>query len=117
MLKTEGEAEEAPSDETFVLPIGFTPVPKPSQLPRDSQVTGLFIMMLWALKDDRKREWNAWKVGKVGKFLAGRTLHNYNILWDDGLRGSKLCLHEYFTNIDDETCTATPGEWLFLRKL
>ncbi|KAK3253561.1 hypothetical protein CYMTET_37194 [Cymbomonas tetramitiformis] len=110
----EGAGEDGPIDELFVMPHGFTAVDKPAALPRE--VDNLYVMMVWAMKDRRNRVWNAWEVGKVEKYMHNRTLHNYNILWDDGLRGSKLHLSAYYTMLNDETYIPQAGEWLFLRK-
>ncbi|KAK3271947.1 hypothetical protein CYMTET_19729 [Cymbomonas tetramitiformis] len=111
----ENADDDAPTDEEFVMPAGFVAVAKPAELPRD--VKNLYVMMLWSVKDRQKREWNAWEVGKVDKHMPNRALHNYNILWDDGMRGSKLSLNTYHTKLDDEEYTPAPGEWLFLSKL
>ncbi|KAK3269566.1 hypothetical protein CYMTET_21998 [Cymbomonas tetramitiformis] len=113
------EVEEEDANEAaavFVQPTGFKILKKPADLLKSAAETeNLYVMMVWSLKDRKGRAFNQWEVGKVKRFMPARTLHNYDILWDDGMRGSKLTLSTYFLHTDDEQYIPQEGEWLYLR--
>ncbi|KAK3270239.1 hypothetical protein CYMTET_21354 [Cymbomonas tetramitiformis] len=111
----EEDANEAAA--VFVQPTGFKVLKKPADLLKSAaEIENLYVMMVWSLKDRKGRAFNQWEVGKVKRFMPARTLHNYDILWDDGMRGSKLTLRTYFLHTDDEQYIPQEGEWLYLRK-
>ncbi|KAK3260847.1 hypothetical protein CYMTET_30223 [Cymbomonas tetramitiformis] len=107
---SEDQAAEMDVDD-FVVPKGFTLVPKPVGLLQGVEdLRELYAMMLWDHVESRTC---IWEVGKVQKFAGRRRRHNYDILWSEGLRGSHLALDKY-VNVDDEQHEL--GDWVYLRK-
>ncbi|KAK3282159.1 hypothetical protein CYMTET_10088 [Cymbomonas tetramitiformis] len=95
------------SRKVFVCPDGFKALDKPATFISSAEgLKDLFIVMLWSV--------DGWEVGKVAKYAPKRVRHNYDILWSEGLRGSKLYLDEY---IDLESWEVqSVGSWAFMRK-
>ena len=100
----ESDAEDE-VDEVMDVPEGFAVVPCPAQLISSTQ--NLYVMMFW--------ESEGWQIGKVMKFAPTRKVHNYDIAWDEGLRGSKLSMSSYHDGVDEDLRVVF-GSWCYLKK-
>ena len=103
----EDEPEVVDHREPFTCPAGFTALEKPAVFFSGAcTVKDLYICMLW--KTD------GWQLGRVKKFAPQRLRHNFDILWAEGIRGSKLSLDNY---ADLESLEVQEvGTWAYLRK-
>jgi hypothetical protein len=106
-LSSDAEEEESSEDEEleqgYVTPYGFRTMPKPECMAGD--VDGLFVQMYW--------ETVGWQLGKAKKYAPQRRRHNYDIVWDEGMRGSMLRLDDYH-NVDSSLVGVCA--WTYLRK-
>ena len=104
------EEEEEEVDSEYETPAGFLGISAPAELIKDAR--GLYVCMLWNP--------TGWEVGSVQRYSANRSRHNYDILWagERYPRGSKLCLKDYFVQLDvGAVASATPfGAWLYVQK-
>jgi hypothetical protein len=100
------ESEDEMDDDLlqYEVPAGYIALPKPATLL--SAVAGLYVFMLWN---------TGWCMGSVKKHITTRSRHNYDILWDDGVRGSQLSLGAYFVQ-PEEGDSAPLGAWVFMKK-
>ncbi|KAK3249884.1 hypothetical protein CYMTET_40710 [Cymbomonas tetramitiformis] len=96
------------SRKVFECPPGFTALEKPTTFLSGSEaLKDLFVLMLWKV--------DGWELGKVKKFAPQRVRHNFDILWQEGVQGSKLSLDDY---VDLLTLAEVqlPGSWAYVRK-
>ena len=100
----DSEDEDA-DDHELSIPDGFSAVCKPVALPTGTDLHGLYVIMLWSC---------GWETGKVKAYKPTRRRHNFDILWDEGVRGSTLRLDTYHLQSDEST--AREGDWVFMRK-
>ncbi|KAK3267621.1 hypothetical protein CYMTET_23835 [Cymbomonas tetramitiformis] len=99
------EEEDLLEEREFVIPKGYCAVPKPAALLRGtSDIDDLWVFMLWNV---------GWCPGKVVRYTETRRNHNYDILWDEGTRGTMLTLDSYFVQLEAEPKL---GDWVYLRK-
>ncbi|KAK3283343.1 hypothetical protein CYMTET_8956 [Cymbomonas tetramitiformis] len=95
------------SRKVFECPPGFTALEKPTTFLSGSEaLKDLFVLMLWKV--------DGWELGKVKKFAPQRVRHNFDILWQEGVRGSKLSLDDYVDLLTLEV--QLPGSWAYVRK-
>lgn len=100
----DGEDEGPPG--AFDVPAGFTVLTAPAALLAGQDLHGVFVAMLWS---------TGWHVGRVKKFAPTRRRHNYDILWNDGLRGSYLSLETYYV-VPQANQAVPQGSWMYLKK-
>ncbi|KAK3280879.1 hypothetical protein CYMTET_11303 [Cymbomonas tetramitiformis] len=101
------EPEQLDHRAVFECPSALKALEKPASLLSSAEgIKGLFILMLW--------EGQGWELGKVLKYAPRRVRHNYDILWSEGVRGSKLSLDQY-ADIDTFELQAV-GSWAYIRK-
>ena len=106
---TEGEEEQSNADFEFAVPDGFVAVPKPDDLLiTRTDLMQLYVYMLW--------DGTGWELGKVKCYNPKRVRHNYDILWDEGVRGWKASLVDYFVQADiTEENPQRAGHWIYMR--
>ena len=86
-------------------------MPKPaSLLSTEAELVGLYVLLLWT---------TGWELGGVHKYASRRRRHNYDILWDEGIRGAQLRLESYYEHDDEDDGHPAPaiGAWQFVRKI
>ena len=65
---------------------------------------------------------SGWEVGKVKDYNPKLKTQNYNITWEEGVRGSMLTLDDYYDYDDpnvreaSEIVECNVGQWLYLKK-
>ncbi|KAK3287631.1 hypothetical protein CYMTET_4875 [Cymbomonas tetramitiformis] len=92
----------------FQCPAGFSVAEKPSAfLTGATTFRAVFILMLWKAE--------GWQVGKIKKYAPERVRHNHDILWAEGVRGSKLSLDNYA--ISDSLELQPVGTWAYVRAM
>eukprot|EP00959_Pyramimonas_sp_CCMP1952_P188524 3942711-Pyramimonas_sp.AAC.2 len=90
---SEEDSDEDDAEDELLLhgplqpPDGFTVLENPRSLLAGGDLKDLFVSMLWN---------TGWHTGKIKKFIPTGRRHNYNIVWNDGLRGSWLTLEKYY---------------------
>ena len=103
----EDEVMEGEDDLSYVLPDGFRAVDRPGDLLKTTNdIKDMYVYLLFN---------TGWEYGVVKSYKAQRR-QNYNILFEDGLRGSMLELSNYYSELDGP---AEPdvGAWQYLKKV
>jgi hypothetical protein len=107
----ESEEEEDAVDLEFEVPEGFVALDKPAVLfSGKTELRGLYVHMMWATNTGTLV---GWETGKVKKYAPKRLRHNYDVMWDEGIRGSMLLLDDYYVEAADVELKG--GEWVFMR--
>jgi hypothetical protein len=111
MDEAEEDEDEDDADLQFVVPEYFVLVEKPEALLSGKDLKGIYVHMMWAA---RNGDLIGWETGKIKKYAPKRIRHNYDVMWDDGLRGSMLTLETYYCG--GEVDALKGGEWVYIRR-